>query len=71
MPLIDAKSDGSVTAETSFLVVRIMRDGQMTVFATGTYLDALRRDETGAWRYSERIVIFGSQRIDTLLAIPL
>jgi 3-phenylpropionate/cinnamic acid dioxygenase small subunit len=71
MPLIDAQADGGVTAETSFVVVRTMRDGQMMVFAAGVYLDTLRRDDTGAWRYAERIVVCDSQRIDTLLAIPL
>lgn len=70
-PLIDAGLDGSVTAETSFLVVRTMRDGQMMVFAAGVYLDRLSREEDGAWRYAERIVVCDSQRIDTLLAIPL
>jgi 3-phenylpropionate/cinnamic acid dioxygenase small subunit len=71
MPLIETQADGLVAAETSFLVVRTMRDGQMTVFATGVYLDKVRRDEGGAWRYGERIVVCDSQRIDTLLAIPL
>ena len=71
MPLIQAGSDGSVAAETSFLVVRTMRDGQMTVFAAGVYLDRVKQDADGAWRYAERIVVCDSQRIDTLLAIPI
>jgi len=71
MPLIKADKDGSVTAETSFLVVRTMREGQMDVFVAGVFLDRLRRDESGAWRYAERIVVCDSQRFDTLLAIPL
>ena len=71
MPLVGAAADGLIEVESSFLVVRTMRDGQMTVFATGVYLDRLRRDGTGAWRYAERIVVCDSQRIDTLLAIPL
>ncbi len=71
MPLIAGEPDGTVAAETSFLVVRTMRDGQMMVFAAGVYLDRLRHDETGAWRYAERIVVCDSQRFDTLLAIPL
>jgi 3-phenylpropionate/cinnamic acid dioxygenase small subunit len=71
MPLIGAEADALVAAETSFLVVRTMRDGQMMVFAAGVYRDTLCRDETGAWRYAERIVVCDSQRIDTLLAIPL
>ncbi len=71
MPLIQVGSDGSVAAETSFMVVRTMRDGQMMVFAAGVYLDRVMRDADGAWRYAERIVVCDSQRIDTLLAIPL
>jgi 3-phenylpropionate/cinnamic acid dioxygenase small subunit len=71
LPLIEAGADGLVVAETSFLVVRTMRDGQMIVFAAGVYLDTLRRDDAGTWRYAQRIVVCDSQRIDTLLAIPL
>jgi 3-phenylpropionate/cinnamic acid dioxygenase small subunit len=71
MPLITGETNDSVSAETSFLVVRTMRDGQMMVFAVGVYLDKLHRDGAGAWRYAERIVVCDSQRIDTLLAIPL
>jgi anthranilate 1,2-dioxygenase small subunit/terephthalate 1,2-dioxygenase oxygenase component beta subunit len=71
LPLITGDADGTVTAETSFLVVRTMRDGQMMVFAAGVYRDRVQQDAAGAWRYAERIVVCDSQRIDTLLAIPL
>jgi 3-phenylpropionate/cinnamic acid dioxygenase small subunit len=71
MPLIGAEADGSVSAETSFLVVRTMREGQMDVFVVGVYRDRLRRDAAGAWRYAERIVVCDSPRFDTLVAIPL
>ena len=71
MPTIVGDVDGLVSVETSFLVVRTMRDGEMTIFAAGVYLDKVRRDAAGAWRYAERIVVCDSQRFDTLLAIPL
>jgi anthranilate 1,2-dioxygenase small subunit/terephthalate 1,2-dioxygenase oxygenase component beta subunit len=71
VPLITAETDGMIAVETSFIVVRTMRDGQMTVFAAGVYRDKVRRDDAGAWRYAQRIVVCDSQRIDTLLAIPL
>lgn len=71
MPLLSEGSNGGVTAETPFLVVRTMRDGQMDLFATGVFLDKLRRDVTGVWRFAERIAVCDSQRFDTLLAIPL
>lgn len=63
--------DGSIlVAETPFLVVRTMRDGRMDLFATGVYHDRIQ-DDAGTLRFAERIVICDSQRIDTLLAIPL
>jgi anthranilate 1,2-dioxygenase small subunit/terephthalate 1,2-dioxygenase oxygenase component beta subunit len=62
---------GTIAAETSFLVVRTMRDGRMDLFAAGVYLDRVRADTDGALRFSERIVVCDSQRFDTLLAIPL
>ena len=41
MPAILGEVDGTVRAETPVLVVRIMRDGTMDLFATGRYLDLL------------------------------
>jgi 3-phenylpropionate/cinnamic acid dioxygenase small subunit len=70
MPAILGEIDGAVRAETPFLVVRIMRDGTMDLFATGRYLDLLVEEE-GALRFRERVVVCDSSRIDTLLAIPL
>jgi len=70
LPAIVA-TEGEVTrAETPFLVVRIMRDGTMDIFATGRYLDVLV-DDGGTLRLRERIVVCDSSRFDTLLAIPL
>jgi anthranilate 1,2-dioxygenase small subunit/terephthalate 1,2-dioxygenase oxygenase component beta subunit len=62
---------GTIAAETPFLVVRTMRDGRMDLFAAGVYLDRVRVDADGGLRFAERIVVCDSQRIDTLLAIPL
>jgi len=70
LPAILGERDGAMRAETPFLVVRIMRDGAMALFATGRYLDALVED-AGVLRFRERVVVCDSSRIDTLLAIPL
>jgi 3-phenylpropionate/cinnamic acid dioxygenase small subunit len=67
LPVIGADGD---TAETPFLVARIMRDGRTDLFVTGVYLDRLR-DEAGDLRFVERIVVCDSSFFDTLLAIPL
>ncbi len=50
--------------------MRIMHDGEARVFATGRYLD--RIDVAAApYRFIERLVLLDSQKIDTLLVIPL
>jgi anthranilate 1,2-dioxygenase small subunit len=70
LPAILADPDDGVRVETPFLVVRIMRDGAMDIFATGRYLDVVV--EVGdALRLRERIVVCDSSRFDTLLALPL
>jgi anthranilate 1,2-dioxygenase small subunit/terephthalate 1,2-dioxygenase oxygenase component beta subunit len=61
---------GDIVAETSFLVVRTLRDGRMDLFVAGAYLDRVR-DEAGTLRFAERIVVCDSSRFDTLVAIPL
>lgn len=70
LPAVLSESAGLVRAETPFLVVRIMRDGRMDLFATGRYLDVLV-EERGALRLRERRVVCDGNRFDTLLAIPL
>jgi anthranilate 1,2-dioxygenase small subunit len=69
-PAVTEAAGAQVRSETSFLVLRIMRDGTTDVFATGVYLD---RFEIGgdALKLAERIVVCDSPRIDTLLALPL
>ena len=68
--IVDEQADGAAV-ESPFLVVRIMRDGRMDVFATGRYLDRGARDASGTLRLRERIVVCDGQRFDTLLALPL
>lgn len=63
-------ADGSAVVHSHFIVARIMQTGETTLFATGRYLD--RIDVSGeTYRFQERVVVLDSDRIDTLLAIPL
>ena len=60
---------GSVILSTSsFLVVRIMENGETMLFASGRYVDRIALKDM---LYEERVVICDSRRFDTLLAIPL
>lgn len=69
-PSVLEETEEGVRSETPFLVVRIMRDGEMHIFATGRYLDLYKIRDRDA-KLTERIVVCDSSRIDTLLALPL
>jgi len=68
--LILGESDGLVAVQSNYMVVRIMHDGATALFSTGRYLDkvSLAGPEP---LFAEKLVVFDSRRIDTLLAIPL
>lgn len=68
--LIKAIDDDGIRAETSYQVTRIMRDGSTMIFSTGCYHDRIV-DEQGSLKLAERLVVFDSRGIDTLLVIPL
>jgi anthranilate 1,2-dioxygenase small subunit/terephthalate 1,2-dioxygenase oxygenase component beta subunit len=70
LPVVLGESSDTADVETPFLIVRIMRDGVMDVFATGCYRDKVGPDATGALRFAERIVVCDGGRFDTLVAIP-
>src|SRR5271154_3320608 len=70
LPVVLGKPNGVAEVETPFLIVRIMRDGKMEVFATGCYRDKVTVDAAGAPRFAERIVVCDGARFDTLVAIP-
>jgi len=60
----------AIRAETNFMVVRTRHDGDMRLFAAGRYLD--RITVTGdQLLFAEKICVIDSDKIDTLLAIPL
>jgi 3-phenylpropionate/cinnamic acid dioxygenase small subunit len=72
VPLLEPAPDGVTQAYTSFIVVRVMHNGETLVFATGSYRDRIVKDaDDGALRFAERIVVLDSRQVDTLLALPL
>ncbi len=71
MPLrIDRVEGGVAETRCNFLAVRIMHDGDSQLFATGRYLDRIDVS-ISPFRFIERTVVLDSQKIDTLLVIPL
>ena len=61
---------GVAEVRSNFVAVRIMHDGETSLFASGRYLDRIGVSAT-PYRFLERLVILDSQKIDTLLVIPL
>lgn len=62
--------DTTAIVHSHFIVARIMHTGETTMFATGRYLDRIDI-ATDDYRFTERIAVLDSDRIDTLLAIPI
>jgi anthranilate 1,2-dioxygenase small subunit len=67
---VAGEQDGALAVGASFVVVRTMQDGAMTVFAAGRYIDRVVRGG-GDWLFAQKEVVLDSRQIDTLLAIPL
>jgi anthranilate 1,2-dioxygenase small subunit len=61
---------GMAEVRSNFIAVRIMHDGEMSLFAAGRYLDRIAV-AVEPYRFLERLVILDSQKIETLLVIPL
>jgi anthranilate 1,2-dioxygenase small subunit len=57
-------------AETPFAVIRTSHEGEMSLFAAGKYVDTVALDENGA-RFSEKLVLTDSTRVEILIAAPL
>lgn len=68
--VLDSSDLAAVRAESHYMVVRTMQTGEAAIFSAGRYQDVV--DLTGAApMFREKRVILDSDRVDTLLAIPL
>ena len=66
--LLAEPSGDEVSVKSNFLVIRVMENGETTMFASGVYRDRISLPKM---QYAERVVVCDSRRFDTLLAIPL
>lgn len=70
LPHVTKNGGDKAESETPFIVMRIMHDGETSVFATGIYLDTYRAVGTEL-KLAKRVVVCDSSRVDTLMALPL
>lgn len=67
---IGEEAGGAIPATTSYAIVRTMQEGDISVFSSGKYVDEIVFED-GAPKFRERIVVCDSNRIDTLIVIPI
>ncbi len=67
---VTGEDAGVWSAQTGYAVIRTMQEGDISVFSSGKYLDRIVF-ENGTPKFAERIVVFDSRRIDTLIVIPI
>jgi anthranilate 1,2-dioxygenase small subunit len=70
LPHVTKNGGDEAESETPFIVMRVMHDGETSVFATGIYLDTYRAVGTEL-KLAKRVVVCDSSRVDTLMALPL
>lgn len=65
-----ALDENTVEAESSYVVIQTLQNGESFVYQAGRYLDRVVRTAAG-WRYARRRVIYDTLRVATLLATPI
>jgi anthranilate 1,2-dioxygenase small subunit len=68
--IIKPVDDDTVDAESSYVVIQTLQNGESFVYQAGRYVDRIVRTGEG-WRYAKRRVIYDTSRVATLLATPI
>jgi anthranilate 1,2-dioxygenase small subunit len=69
--ILDQDADGCLNVRHNFLIIRTMElSGDMKVFASGQTQDKIAIHPDGA-RFKERLFLFDSRVVETLMVIPL
>ena len=67
---ITDQSNDEVRVSSSYIVVQTLDDGVTEIYQAGSYYDCLvERD--GALKFKERLVVYDTSRVKTLLATPV
>lgn len=67
---VRGEKNGLWTVQTGYAVIRTMQEGDVSIFSSGKYLDKITF-ENGKPLFKERIAVFDSRRVDTLMVIPI
>ena len=62
---------GVIKAQSNYLVLQTLLNGETKVFNAGKYLDTIVRDEDGSLKFKEKWCVFDTYRIQTLMVTPI
>ena len=68
--VIDVPIKEAVVATSNYAVYRTRTNGVTELYNTGSYRDEIVIHD-GAWRFREKLVVFDTLRVDSLLVTPL
>ena len=64
------EQDGAIHVQSNYLVLQTLLDGETRVYNAGKYVDTLVR-EAGELKFREKLCIFDTYRIQTLMVTPI
>lgn len=67
---VTAREDDGVRVSSSYLVAQTLNEGTTDIYQSGSYYDYLI-EQDDALRFKERIVVYDTSRVKTLLATPV
>ena len=67
---ITARESDGLRVSSSYIVVQTLNDGVSTIYQAGSYYDYLV-ETTAGLRFKERVCVYDTSRIATLLATPV
>jgi anthranilate 1,2-dioxygenase small subunit len=67
---ITARNEGIYTVSSSYLVVQTLNEGTTEIYQAGSYYDRIQETSEGL-RFQERLVVYDTARVQTLLATPI
>ncbi|SAK92056.1 aromatic-ring-hydroxylating dioxygenase subunit beta [Caballeronia temeraria] len=68
--VIGDEKDGEITSSCSYIVVLTNQAGESAVYQSGAYHDTVVR-LNGALKYSKKVAVYDTLRVQTLLATPI
>lgn len=67
---ITAREGDALRVSSSYIVVQTLNEGVSEVYQAGSYYDVLVRTDVGL-RFKERVCVYDTSRVATLLATPV